>query len=57
MGTYCGTSHIGIFSRSFRLHSQCYARETNMKTCSMRAGLATAPITRTGSEAPLCPTY
>jgi len=40
---------IGIFRRSFRLHSAPYARETIAETCSMGDALATTPITRTGS--------
>jgi len=40
---------IGIFRRSFRLHSAHYAHETIAETCSMRNALATAPITQIGS--------
>ena len=39
----------GIFLRSFRLHSGDYARETIAKICSLGAGLATAPMSQTGS--------
>jgi hypothetical protein len=49
MFIYCGAPHIGIFARSFRLHSHHYARETIAQICSMWIGLATIPIARTGS--------
>jgi hypothetical protein len=41
--------HIGIFLRSFPLHSAHYARETIAEICSMWSALVTAPISRTGS--------
>jgi hypothetical protein len=40
---------IGILRRSFRLHSDRYARETIAAICSMRVALVTAPMSRTGS--------
>ena len=42
-------AHVGIFRRSFSLHSYHYARETSVEICSMWDALATAIITRTGS--------
>ena len=45
--------HTGIFSRSFRLHSTHYARETIAKICSPWFGLATAIISQTGSYEPI----
>jgi hypothetical protein len=39
----------GIFGRSFHLHSVDYARERIAQICSLRAGLATAPISHTAS--------
>jgi len=42
-------SHIGIFRRSFRLHSTHYAREMIAEICSIWAALATAIISQTGS--------
>jgi hypothetical protein len=39
----------GIFQRSFPLHSPRYARETIAEICSLRAALATAIISQTGS--------
>ncbi|HSG64518.1 MAG TPA: hypothetical protein VLD39_05935 [Gammaproteobacteria bacterium] len=42
-------SHIGIFSRSSRLHGYHYARSTIAKTCSMWDALVTMIITRTRS--------
>jgi hypothetical protein len=44
-------SHIGIFLRSFPLHSPRYARETIAESCSMWDALATAIIAHTGSRA------
>lgn len=41
--------HIGIFPRSFRLHSYGYVRETIAEICSMWDALATMIITRTRS--------
>ena len=41
---------IGIFRRSFPLHSAHYARETIAETCSMWDALATAIMTQTGSQ-------
>src|SRR5258708_12281237 len=35
---------IGIFLRSFHLHSVYYARETIPEICSMRGALAPAPM-------------
>jgi hypothetical protein len=40
---------IGIFLRSFPLHSPRYARETIAESCSIWVALATAIITQTGS--------
>jgi hypothetical protein len=40
---------IGIFLRSFPLHSYHYAPETIAEICSMGDALATAIITRAGS--------
>ena len=40
---------IGIFLRSFPLHSPRYARETIAETCSIWVALATAIISQTGS--------
>jgi hypothetical protein len=41
--------HIGIFRRSFRLHSAHYAREMIAEICSMWTALATTIISQTGS--------
>jgi len=39
---------IGIFRRSFRLHSPRYARETIAEICSMADALATVHIDQLG---------
>jgi hypothetical protein len=44
-------AHSGIFLRSFRLHSPCYAREMIAKICSPWIALATAIMGQTGSKA------
>jgi hypothetical protein len=41
---------IGIFLRSFPLHSLRYAPETIAESCSIRVALATAIISQTGSK-------
>src|ERR1700733_13512241 len=43
-------TRIGILPRSFRLHSPCYARVTIAASRSMGVGLATAPLSQTGSQ-------
>ena len=43
-------TRIGRLSRSFRLHSPCYARETIAPSSSMGVALATMPIDETGSS-------
>ena len=43
-------TRIGIFLRSFRLHSPRYARETIAEICSMGVALATMPIYEIGSN-------
>jgi len=40
---------IGIFLRSFHLHSAHYAREPIAEICSMGGALVKAPISQTGS--------
>ena len=54
MSAYLGArpqcpSHVGIFLRSFPLHSHHYAPETIAEICSTWNGLATALMAQTGS--------
>jgi len=44
--------HIGIFLRSFPLHSPRYAPKMIAESCSMWSALATAIMTRAGTTRP-----